>query len=112
MKRGLKPDTNRTEPLLRIAGLSKHYVQQRTFSRTEFTVNVFQDVDLELFRSKTLALVGESGAGKSSLARCIALLERPNAGKIELEGADLLALNRNALYRVRRRMQMIFQDPT
>jgi ABC-type glutathione transport system ATPase component len=111
MKRGLKPDTNRTEPLLRIAGLSKHYVQQRTFSRAEFTVNAFQDVDVELFRGKTLALVGESGAGKSSLARCIALLERPSAGKIELESEDLLALNRKALFRIRRQIQMIFQEP-
>ena len=103
---------NRIEPLLRVTKFSKRYVQQRTLSRTEFTVRAFEDVDLTLFRGKTLALVGESGAGKSSLARCIALLERPSAGKLELEGADLLALDRKGLYRVRRRMQMIFQDPT
>jgi len=104
-------DANRIEPFLRVASLSKHYLQQRTFSRTEFTVNAFQDVDLELFSGKTLALVGESGAGKSSLARCIALLERPDSGKIEMEGENLLALNRNALFRIRRRIQMIFQEP-
>ena len=103
---------NRIEPLLRVTKFSKRYVQQRTLSRTEFTVRAFEDVDLTLFRGKTLALVGESGAGKSSLARCIALLERPSAGKLELEGADLLALDRKGLYRVRRRVQMIFQDPT
>ncbi|MFZ3216555.1 MAG: ATP-binding cassette domain-containing protein [Candidatus Acidiferrales bacterium] len=103
---------NAVEPLLRLTGLSKQYVQRRALSRTKFTVNAFQDVDLTLFRGKTLALVGESGAGKSSLARCIALLERPTAGKIELEGQDLLALGRKSLFPIRRRMQMIFQDPT
>jgi oligopeptide transport system ATP-binding protein len=112
MKREQQSEANRIEPLLRIGGLSKHYVQQRTFSRSEFSVNAFEDVDLTLFRGKTLALVGESGAGKSSLARCIALLERPSAGKMELEGTELLALDRRDLYRVRRRIQMIFQDPT
>ena len=112
MKHERQSKANRIEPLLRVTKFSKRYVQQRTFSHTEFTVSAFEDVDLTLFRGKTLALVGESGAGKSSLARCIALLERPSTGKMELEGADLLALNRNALYRVRRRMQMIFQDPT
>jgi ABC-type glutathione transport system ATPase component len=111
MKSGPKFDANRIEPLLRVVGLSKQYIQRRTFSRTEFNVSAFQDVDLELFRGKTLALVGESGAGKSSLARCIALLERPDSGKIEMGGEDLLALNRKALFRIRRRVQMIFQEP-
>jgi peptide/nickel transport system ATP-binding protein len=111
MKTGPKSGANRAEPLLRVASLSKRYVQQRTFSRTEFTVNAFQDVDLELFRGKTVALVGESGAGKSSLARCLALLERPDSGKIEMEGENLLALNRKALFWIRRRVQMIFQEP-
>jgi len=112
MKHEPQSKANRIEPLLRVSGLSKQYVQQRTFSRTEFTVSAFEDVDLTLFRGKTLALVGESGAGKSSLARCIALLERPTAGKMELEGIDLLALHRKSLYPARRRIQMIFQDPT
>jgi len=111
MKPGRKFDANRNEPLLGVASLSKRYVQQRTFSRAEFTVSAFKDVNLELFRGKTLALVGESGAGKSSLARCIALLEHPDSGKIEMEGENLLAVNRKALFRIRRRIQMIFQEP-
>jgi ABC-type glutathione transport system ATPase component len=111
MKPSPKSEANRTGPLLRVASLSKDYVQRRTFSRTEFTVNAFQDVDLELFNGQTLALVGESGAGKSSLARCIALLEHPDSGEIELEGENLLELNRKARFRIRRRVQMIFQEP-
>src|SRR5271156_306434 len=112
MKHEPQSNPKRIDPLLRVSGLSKHYVQQRTFSRAEFTINAFEDVDLTFFRGKTLALVGESGAGKSSLARGIALLEHPTAGKMESEGTDLLALDRKSLYAVRRRIQMIFQDPT
>jgi ABC-type glutathione transport system ATPase component len=99
------------EPLLRVTGLCKQFVQRRNFSRTKFLVSAFEDVDLQLFRGKTLALVGESGAGKSTLARCIALLEQPSSGKITLDGADLLALDDRQLFPIRRRIQLIFQDP-
>lgn len=105
-------NANQTEPILRVTALSGQHVQRRALSRTKFTINAFENVDLSLFRGKTLALVGESGAGKSSLARSIALLDRPSAGKIELEGVDLLTLSRKALAPIRRRVQMIFQDAT
>jgi oligopeptide transport system ATP-binding protein len=111
MKPELQFTAKQAEPLLRVTGLSKQYVQRRALSRTKFAVNAFEDVNLTVFRGKTLALVGESGAGKSSLARCIALLEQPTAGKIDLQGKDLLALGRKALFGVRRRIQMVFQDP-
>ena len=104
--------SNKFEPLLRVSGLGKQYVQRRPFSRQKIVVNAFQDVSLALFPGTTLALVGESGAGKSSLARCIALLERPSTGKIELAGENLLALDREQLYPIRREIQMIFQDPS
>jgi ABC-type glutathione transport system ATPase component len=107
-----RTNENPIEPLLRVAGLSKQYVQRRALSRAQFTIKAFEDISFGLFRGRTLALVGESGAGKSSLARCIALLEPPTAGKIELEGVDLLAMRRKMLRPVRRRVQMIFQDPT
>ena len=99
------------EPLLRVTGLCKQLIQRRNFSRTKFTVNAFQDVHLQLFRGKTLALVGESGAGKSTFARCIALLERPSQGTITLDGTNLLALDKKRLFTIRRRIQLIFQDP-
>jgi ABC-type glutathione transport system ATPase component len=112
MKAGSKLNGDRTEPLLRLTGLSQQFVQRRAWSRTKFTIEAFQDVDLTLVAGKTLALVGESGAGKSSLARCVALLESPSEGKIELEGRDLLTLGREALFPLRRQIQMIFQDAT
>jgi ABC-type glutathione transport system ATPase component len=105
-------NSNQFEPLLRVSGLSKQYLQRRPFSRQKIVVNAFQDVSLTLFPGTTLALVGESGAGKSSLARCIALMERPSAGKIELAGENLLALDRQQLFPIRREVQMIFQDPS
>jgi len=108
----LHSNSNQFEPLLRVSGLCKQYVQRRPFSRQKIVVNAFQDVSLALFPGTTLALVGESGAGKSSLARCIALLERPSTGKIELAGENLLALDRHQLFPIRREVQMIFQDPS
>jgi peptide/nickel transport system ATP-binding protein len=108
----LHSNSNQFEPLLRVSGLGKRYVQRRPFSRQKIVVNAFQDVSLALFPGTTLALVGESGAGKSSLARCIALLERPSTGKIELAGENLLALDRHQLFPIRREVQMIFQDPS
>jgi peptide/nickel transport system ATP-binding protein len=105
------PCTNSREPLLRASGLCKQFVQPRNFSRSKFTVTAFEDVNLQLFRGKTLALVGESGAGKSTLARCIALLERPSTGSIALDRVDLLALDKKHLLPIRRRIQLIFQDP-
>jgi peptide/nickel transport system ATP-binding protein len=99
------------EPLLRVCDLSKQYVQRRPFSRKKIAANAFQDVSLTICPGKTLAVVGESGAGKSSLARCIALLERPSTGEIELGGKNLLALDEKQLFPVRREVQLIFQDP-
>ena len=111
-KTRLQLASSQAQPLLRITGLSKQYFQRSALSRRKFIVNAFAEVNLTLFRGKTLALVGESGAGKSSLARCIALLERPTAGKMEMEGENLLALSRKELFPIRRRLQMIFQDST
>jgi len=112
MKRSLQPNTNHTDALLRVAGLSKQYVQRHPFSRKKFIVNAFQDVSLTISRGKTLAVVGESGAGKSTLARCIALLEPPTSGSIDLAGKNLLALDRKELFHTRRAVQLIHQDHT
>ena len=112
MNPGMESKIGEFEPLLRVSGLSKQYVQQRPFSRKKIAVTAFQDVSLAIFPGKTLAVVGESGAGKSSLARCIALLERSSAGAIELGGRNFLGLSGKELFAMRRQVQLIFQDPS
>jgi peptide/nickel transport system ATP-binding protein len=69
------------------------------------------DASLALERGESIGIVGESGSGKSTLARCLALLERPDAGRVLLEGIDLTRLGRRHLRRSRRRIQVVFQDP-
>ena len=98
--------------LLHVRGLSKSYIRRRALSRSEFVVRAFEDVDISVPRGKTLALVGESGAGKSTLARCIALLEKPTCGKIWFDGKNVTDLRKKELFPLRRRIQLVFQDPT
>lgn len=100
------------ELVLEVRELSKQYVHRRPLSRAKVLVDALKDVSLKVRRGKTLAIVGESGSGKSTLARCMALLERPTRGEIISEGRDLLQLTRRELFPIRRRIQLIFQDPT
>lgn len=99
------------DSLLSARGVAKQYTQKRPISGTHFTVEALRGVNLEVPRGATMALVGESGAGKSTLVRCLALLERPTQGEIELEGRDLLSLSGKELFRARREIQLVFQDP-
>jgi ABC-type glutathione transport system ATPase component len=99
-------------PLLCARNLSKQYIQRRSLSGAKFTVPGLQNVNLTIQRGTTLAIIGESGAGKSTLARCLALLEQPTEGEIHFEGTNLLALKRKDLIPIRRKIQLIFQDPT
>src|SRR5215471_17063091 len=69
------------------------------------------DTSLSLERGEAIGIVGESGSGKSTLARCLALLERPDAGRVLLDGVDLTKLGAAPLRRTRRRIQVVFQDP-
>ena len=69
------------------------------------------DASLSLERGESVGIVGESGSGKSTFARCLALLERPDAGRVFLDGIDLTRLGAGPLRRSRRRIQVVFQDP-
>jgi oligopeptide transport system ATP-binding protein len=83
----------------------------RLVSRMNATVRAVEDVSFELFQGETLGLVGESGCGKSTLGRTILRLLDPTSGTIVFDGQDVSRISQAALRPIRRRMQMIFQDP-
>jgi len=102
-------------PLVEIANLTKIYAQNESAfggrSRSRNEVRAVDDVSLDIHPGETLGLVGESGTGKSTLGRLILRLIEPTSGSIRFEGRDLLAASPSEMRRLRRDMQIIFQDP-
>jgi peptide/nickel transport system ATP-binding protein len=96
--------------VLRTVGLSKTYSERRWFGPGR-EVQAAADVDLQVRRGQTLGIVGESGSGKSTVARCLVRLVDPSAGEIRLGGTDLAKMRPAALRPLRRRIQIVFQDP-
>ncbi|MFI8178994.1 ABC transporter ATP-binding protein [Actinacidiphila glaucinigra] len=101
------------EPVLQVRGLYKHFplTQGILFKRQVGAVKAVDGVDLDLYRGETLGVVGESGCGKSTVARLLVHLERPTKGQILYKGEDITKLSGRALKAVRRNIQMVFQDP-
>ncbi|MEV6182162.1 ABC transporter ATP-binding protein [Streptomyces sp. NPDC052016] len=101
------------EPILEVSGLVKHYPLTRgvLFRKQVGAVRAVDGVDLALGRGETLGIVGESGCGKSTVAKMLVHLERPTAGRIRYRGEDITRLSGKALKAVRRNIQMVFQDP-
>ena len=98
--------------LLEVDGLKKHFVASRSvFGRPTAFVKAVDGVSFQVEAGKTLALVGESGCGKSTVSRLVLRLIEPDAGKVRFEGRDLGALDTNQLRAFRRDAQIIFQDP-
>ncbi|MGD8251119.1 MAG: dipeptide ABC transporter ATP-binding protein [Desulfobacterales bacterium] len=101
-----------TPNLLTVQNLQKTYpVKVDIFGKVVSAVHAVNGVDLSVRRGETMGLVGESGCGKTTLGRCILRLEEPTGGRIHFDGHDLNGMTTRNLRRVRRDMQMIFQDP-
>jgi oligopeptide transport system ATP-binding protein len=102
--------------LLEIENLTKHYElhgqsMRRLRHQPVETVQAVNDVSLTVFRGEVVGLVGESGCGKSTLARLVVNLEPPTSGRIVYEGVNILEQNTRAVRRLRRKIQIVFQDP-
>ena len=99
-------------PVLSVNGLTTRFpVHGGVLRRVVAQVHAVENVSFDLPHGETLALVGESGCGKSTTARSILRLVEPTAGNIVLDGQDILGLNPGGLRQARRNMQMVFQDP-
>ena len=101
-----------TAPLVSVRNLTKLYPARHSlFGRPLGDVRAVDGVSFDIFPSETLALVGESGCGKTTTGRCLLRLVEATAGDVRFDGTDVRALEREELRRLRRRMQLVFQDP-
>ncbi|HEX6659504.1 MAG TPA: oligopeptide/dipeptide ABC transporter ATP-binding protein, partial [Ilumatobacter sp.] len=99
-------------PLLAVRDLVKEFIMRRTSWRgLPSIVQAVSGVSFDIQRGEVLSIVGESGCGKSTTARCVTRLTEPTSGSVTLDGVDLMALSPSALRSARRRFQMVFQDP-
>ena len=106
-------ETTETDTLLEVDNLTVHFpiTQGLVFQRQTGAVQAVDGISFAIRRGETLGLVGESGCGKSTAGRAILQLYKPTAGSVLFEGTDLTLIGSQQLRRMRRRMQMIFQDP-
>ena len=105
-----RPVDDKAPVVLRARGLAKTYVDKGWFGKAR-TVYAAQDVNFEIRRGQTLGIVGESGSGKSTVARCVVRLIDPSAGEVRLGADDIAQLPPRALRPLRKRVQIVFQDP-
>jgi peptide/nickel transport system ATP-binding protein/oligopeptide transport system ATP-binding protein len=101
------------DPLVQVSNLVKTFPVRRSrgLMVSKLEVHAVSDVSFTIGRRHTLGLVGESGSGKSTLGRCVLQLIEPTSGSVTFEGEELVGLDKKRLLRLRKRMQMVFQDP-
>jgi oligopeptide transport system ATP-binding protein len=101
------------EPLLVVKNLKKYFPIKEglLFDRTVDYVRAVDDVSFEIRQGETMGLVGESGSGKSTTGYCVLELLKPTSGSVRFDGEELTTMPRNELRRMRREMQIVFQDP-
>jgi oligopeptide/dipeptide ABC transporter ATP-binding protein len=106
--------TSSATALVDVQGLVKHFPGERGYfglGRPRAVVRAVDDVSFAIMAGQTLGLVGESGCGKSTVARSILRLIEPDAGRVAIDGVNVLTLGGRELRALRRRMQIVFQDP-
>jgi len=97
---------------LRVEGLKKYFpVRRGFFQRAAGWIKAVDGIDLEIEPGKTLALVGESGCGKSTVAKVILRLIEPDEGKLIYKGSDITNISHREMKHLRKEMQIVFQDP-
>ncbi len=108
----IRPISDSQTPLLEIKSLKKHFpLKKGFFGGVQSWVKAVDDVSLTVRKGRTLGLVGESGCGKTTLGRTILRLIEPTAGEVRYNGVDVTGLNKSDMRAMRRKMQIIFQDP-
>jgi oligopeptide transport system ATP-binding protein len=99
------------EPLLKVRELHTHFYDGSGFLKSKGAIRAVDGVDLEIDRGEIVGLVGESGSGKTTIGRTILRLAPRTSGEVIFDGTDVFGLEQGALRKLRRRMQVVFQDP-
>lgn len=98
--------------LVQVQNLKMYFQTEGSYSFTKKYIKAVDDVSFELYKGETFGLVGESGCGKSTLGRTMLGLYKPNSGKVIFDGEDIFSLKNKSMKEMRKKMQLIFQDPS
>ena len=98
--------------LLKVTNLKQYFpIKGGILGRTVNYVKAVDDISFTVYEGETVSIVGESGCGKSTTGRAILRLDEPTSGSVEFDGVDLLSLNKKEMNKMRKNLQIIFQDP-